>query len=68
MAEQLAYDPDDYSKREQESDSDSSSEGNVDDFDDGDTEYAGSSTLSSHGVSVSTHREGLETSMLTAAG
>jgi hypothetical protein len=52
MLEQLAYDPDEYSKPDPECDSDSSSDENADDLDDCDTEYAGSSALSSRGVSI----------------
>lgn len=52
MLEQLAYDPDDHSKPDPDHDSDSSSDENADDSDDCDTEYAGSSGLSSRSVSI----------------
>ena len=52
MLEQLAYDPDDHSKPDPDRDSDSSSDDNADGFDDCDTEYAGSTALSSRGVSI----------------
>jgi hypothetical protein len=52
MLEQLAYDPVEYSKLDLDHDSDSSSDENADDFDDCDTEYAGSTALSSRGVSI----------------
>ena len=63
MLEQLAYDPDEYSKPDLDCDSDSSSDDGADDSDDSDaggTEYAGSTALSSHGVSFCRHRTGLK--------